>query len=177
VFEEMLRLANRRALGRHGSALRLCTRCGPGPLDVEAHVLVFAHDPVRDLDRMLLGQIAGGAWGAQIPSRSGIADLQGDRVCAPYAIRGKVRGVFVRSAYDGTLDSGNLKRYIKTPRAYVWCAWQDGKVLVHVRMKNTSAEHVRVNWYPRYAIRAGGVHGDGFSSLSRTASTQARFKT
>jgi hypothetical protein len=79
-------------------------------------------------------------------------------------ITGKVRGVFVRSAYDGTLDSGHLKRYIKTPQAYVWCAWQDGKVLVHVRMKNTAAEHVTVNWYPRYSIRRGGVHGDGFSS-------------
>jgi len=46
----------------------------------------------------------------------------------------------------------------------VWCGWQDGKVLVHVWMRNTSAEHVTVNWYPRYSIRAGGVHGDGFSS-------------
>lgn len=80
------------------------------------------------------------------------------------SMTGKVRGKFVRSAYDGTLDSGHLKRYIKTPQAYVWCAWQGGKVLVHVRMKNTSAEHVTVNWYPRYSIRAGGVHGDGFSS-------------
>jgi hypothetical protein len=79
-------------------------------------------------------------------------------------ITGKVRGAFVRNAYDGTLDQGNLKRYIKTPSAYVWCAWQDGKVLVHVRMKNTAAEHVTVNWYPRYSIRRGGVHGDGFSS-------------
>ncbi len=79
-------------------------------------------------------------------------------------ITGKVRGVFVRSAYDGTLDQAGLKKYIKTPRQYVWCAWQDGKVLLHVRMKNTSAEHVTVNWYPRYAIRAGGIHGDGFSS-------------
>src|SRR5207244_13329416 len=77
---------------------------------------------------------------------------------------GKVRGVFVRSAYDGTLDQAGLKKYIKTPRQYVWCAWQDGKVLVHVRMKNTSAEHVTVHWYPRYSIRAGGIHGDGFSS-------------
>jgi hypothetical protein len=79
-------------------------------------------------------------------------------------ITGKVRGVFVRNAYDGTLDQAGLKKYIKTPKSHVWCAWQDGKVLVHVRMKNTSAEHVTVNWYPRYSIRAGGVHGDGFSS-------------
>jgi len=77
-------------------------------------------------------------------------------------IKGKVKGVFARSAYDGTLDQGNLKKYIKT--STVWCAWQDGKVLVHVRMKNTSAEHVTVNWYPRYSILRGGVHGDGYSS-------------
>jgi hypothetical protein len=31
-------------------------------------------------------------------------------------IIGKVRGVFVRSAYDGTLDQAGLKKYIKTPR-------------------------------------------------------------
>ena len=79
-------------------------------------------------------------------------------------IKGKVRGVFVRTPYDGTIDTGHLKRYIKTPQRYVWCAWQDGKVLVHVRMKNTAAEHVTVNWYPRYSIRRGGVHGDGFSA-------------
>ena len=29
-------------------------------------------------------------------------------------IIGKVRGVFVRSAYDGTLDQAGLKKYIKT---------------------------------------------------------------
>lgn len=77
-------------------------------------------------------------------------------------ITGKVTGTFVRGKYDGTLDTGHLKRYIKTSR--VWCAWQDRKVLVHVRMRNTSAEHVTVNWYPRYTIRGGGVHGDGFSA-------------
>lgn len=44
-------------------------------------------------------------------------------------ITGKVRGVFVRNAYDGTLDQAGLKKYIRTPRSYVWCAWQDGKVL------------------------------------------------
>jgi len=61
-------------------------------------------------------------------------------------ITGKVGGVFTRSAYDGTLDQAHLKRYIKTSN--VWCGWQDNKVLVHVRMRNRSAEHVTVNWYP-----------------------------
>jgi len=79
-------------------------------------------------------------------------------------IIGKVTGTFTRSAYDGTLDTAGLKRFIKT--SYVWCAWQDGKVIVHVRMKNTSSEHVTVNWYPRYAILNGGIHGDGFSAAA-----------
>src|SRR5207248_2968144 len=58
----------------------------------------------------------------------------------PGPLKGKVLGTFARSAYDGTLDPAGLKKYIKT--SYVWCAWQDGKVLVHVRMRNTSASHV-----------------------------------
>jgi hypothetical protein len=37
-------------------------------------------------------------------------------------------------------------------------------------MRYTSAEHVTVNWYPRYSIRAGGVHGDGFSSAQSDGS-------
>ena len=78
-------------------------------------------------------------------------------------LRGKILGVFVRGPYDGTIDQSGLKRYIRTTN--VWCAWSnDGHVIVHVTMKNASAEHVTVNWYPRYAIRAGGIHGDWFSS-------------
>jgi hypothetical protein len=78
-------------------------------------------------------------------------------------LRGRIPGIFVRNAYDGTLDTSGLKRYISTTN--VWCAWSnDGHVIVHVTMKNRSAEHVTVNWYPRYAIRAGGIHGDGFSA-------------
>ena len=79
-------------------------------------------------------------------------------------LRGKILGVFVRGPYDGTIDQSGLKRYIRTTN--VWCAWSnDGHVIVHVTMKNASAEHVTVNWYPRYAIRAGGIHGDGFGSV------------
>jgi hypothetical protein len=78
-------------------------------------------------------------------------------------LRGKILGVFVRGPYDGTIDQSGLKRYISTTN--VWCAWSnDGHVIVHVTMKNRSIEHVTVNWYPRYAIRGGGIHGDGFSS-------------
>ncbi len=82
---------------------------------------------------------------------------------ASVQLRGKIPGVFVRNAYDGTIDQSGLKRYISTRN--VWCAWSnDGHVIVHVTMHNGSAEHVTVNWYPRYAIRAGGIHGDGFSA-------------
>jgi hypothetical protein len=81
-------------------------------------------------------------------------------------ITGKVRGVFNRAGLHGVMFGGdNLRRYVRTPEAYVWCAWQDGKVLVHVRMKNTSAEHLTVNWYPRYLIARGGWHGEGFSGV------------
>jgi hypothetical protein len=80
-------------------------------------------------------------------------------------ITGKVRGVFNRAGLHGFMLGGeNLRRYVKTPPQYVWCAWQDGKVLVHVRMKNTSAEHLTVNWYPRYRIARGGWHGEGLTS-------------
>jgi hypothetical protein len=81
-------------------------------------------------------------------------------------ITGKVRGVFNRAGLHGVMFGGaSLRRYIKTPEAYVWCGWQDGKVIVHVRMRNTSAEHLTVNWYPRYLIARGGWHGEGFSSV------------
>jgi hypothetical protein len=81
-------------------------------------------------------------------------------------ITGKVRGTFNRAGLHGFMIGGdNLRRYVKTPARYVWCGWQDGKVLVHVRMKNTSAEHLTVNWYPRYLIARGGWHGEGFTSV------------
>jgi hypothetical protein len=83
---------------------------------------------------------------------------------AAVQLRGKIPGVFTRGVYDGTIDEAGLKRYISTTN--VWCAWSnDGHVIVHVTMKNRSAEHVTVDWYPRYAIRAGGIHGDGFGSV------------
>jgi len=50
-------------------------------------------------------------------------------------------------------------------------------VLIHVRMKNTSAEHLTVNWYPRYLIARGGWHGEGFSSTESDGFDPARFGT
>lgn len=75
-------------------------------------------------------------------------------------ITGKILGTFHRNCL---LCDGPLKMHIKT--SYVWCAWQDGKVLIHVRMRNTSVEHVTVNWHPTYTIRGGAAHGEGLSSV------------
>jgi hypothetical protein len=33
------------------------------------------------------------------------------------------------------------------------------------QMRNTSVEHVTVNWHPTYTIRGGGAHGEGLSSV------------
>ena len=54
---------------------------------------------------------------------------------------------------------------------------QDGKVLIHVSMKTTSAEHLTVNWYPRYLIARGGWHLEGFSSTESDGFDPARFGT
>jgi hypothetical protein len=92
-------------------------------------------------------------------------------------ITGKVRGVFNRAGVNGVMYGGqNLRRYVRTPERYVWCAWQDGKVLVYVRMRNTSAEHLTVNWYPRGSL---GVVGMARDSVRRSpmASTRERFGT
>jgi hypothetical protein len=68
-------------------------------------------------------------------------------------LRGKILGVFVRNPYDGTIDTAGLKRYISTSN--VWCAWSnDGHVIVHVTMRNRSAEH------GPHRGGAASVHGD-----------------
>lgn len=75
-------------------------------------------------------------------------------------ITGKVKGKFNRNCL---LCDGRLKSYIRT--SSVFCGWQDGKVVVHVTMKNTAVEHVTVNWHPSYIIARGGEHGAGLGSI------------
>ncbi len=79
-------------------------------------------------------------------------------------ITGKVRGVFHR---DCLFCDTRLESYIKTSN--VWCAWQSGKVLIHVTMRNTAVEHVTVNWHPSYVIARGGGARDGteFGAVQR----------
>ena len=86
-------------------------------------------------------------------------------------ITGKILGKFHRNCL---LCDGPLKTHIKTSK--VWCAWQDGKVLIHVQMRNTSVEHVTVNSHPsstRFATAAR--MGTVLARFNRTASTQAKF--
>ena len=54
-------------------------------------------------------------------------------------------------------------RYVRADR--VWCAWQGDNVVIHARFRNSSIEHITINWHPSYSIRGGGSHGDGFSSM------------
>lgn len=83
-----------------------------------------------------------------------------DDAPSPRAITGRVFGVFRRSC---ALCDHRLKSYIRT--GHVWCGWQNGTVLIHVTMRNTSAEHVTVNWHPAYVIARGGEHGKGRTSI------------
>jgi hypothetical protein len=74
-------------------------------------------------------------------------------------VTGRVAGSFAR---DCVLCDRQLVRFIQT--SDVWCGWQDGKVLVHVRMRNDSVEHITVNWHPAYIIARGGEHGAGLGA-------------
>ena len=73
-----------------------------------------------------------------------------------------VNGQWSRALLDEPIDTAGLEKYIQT--GSVRCeSYEDGTVKVYVTMTNNSAEHVTVNWYPRYSIVGGGIHGDGFS--------------
>jgi len=80
-------------------------------------------------------------------------------VTAP--IEGKVTGRFASAG--SCFACGDLVRYVKADR--VWCAWQGDNVIIHVRFRNSSVEHLTISWHPSYVIRGGGAHGEGLSSL------------
>jgi hypothetical protein len=56
-----------------------------------------------------------------------------------------------------------MVRYVAADK--VWCGWQGDNVIIHVRFRNSSVEHVTIHWHPSYEIEGGGSHGDGFSSV------------
>ena len=76
-------------------------------------------------------------------------------------ISGKINGQFASAS--SCFGCGDLARYVKADR--VWCAWQGDNVIIHARFRNTSIEHVTINWHPSYVVRGGGAHGEGLSSL------------
>lgn len=75
-------------------------------------------------------------------------------------IKGKVPGVF--ASKSSCLGCGDMLKYVRADR--VWCAWQGDLVIIHVRFRNSSVEHITVTWHPSYSIRGGGSHGVGLSS-------------
>lgn len=78
----------------------------------------------------------------------------------PKPITGKILGRFHR---DCLLCDGERTARILASNA--WCAWQDGKVIIHVTFRNTSIEHLTVQWHPSYHIREGSDHGTGLTSV------------
>lgn len=79
-------------------------------------------------------------------------------------IHGKVLGHFASAS--SCFGCGEMVRYVRADR--VWCAWQGDNVIIHVRFRNTSVEHITISWHPSYTIRGGGPHGDGFSSIQES---------
>lgn len=75
----------------------------------------------------------------------------------------RVPGTFVRT---GCLGCGPLAPKVRTSNTY--CGWPGHDVIVHVTMKNTSAEKVTVHWHPSYSIVNGAAHGTGLTSVQDT---------
>ena len=78
----------------------------------------------------------------------------------PVSVAGRVAGSFVRS---GCIGCGDLAPKIATTDVY--CGWHGNDVIVHVTMRNESAETATVHWHPSYSIANGAPHGTGLSSV------------
>jgi hypothetical protein len=76
-------------------------------------------------------------------------------------IKGKVSGQ--SASASSCFGCGDMVKYVRADRA--WCAWQGNNVIIHVRFRNSSVEHITIHWHPSYDIKGGGSHGDGFSSV------------
>lgn len=79
-------------------------------------------------------------------------------------IHGKVIGHFASAS--SCFGCGEMVKYVRADR--VWCAWQGDNVIIHVRFRNSSVEHITIHWHPSYTIKGGGSHGDGLSSLQNS---------
>lgn len=58
----------------------------------------------------------------------------------------------------------------------VFCVWSKGHVLVHISFRNRAVEHVTLHVYPRYTIRNGGMHGDGFTNVKSVGINASAFR-
>jgi hypothetical protein len=76
-------------------------------------------------------------------------------------IHGKIVGQF--GSASSCFGCGQMVRYVRADT--VWCAWQGDNVIIHVRFRNRSIEHLTIHWHPTYVVRGGGAHGEGLSSL------------
>ena len=76
-------------------------------------------------------------------------------------ITGKITGTFASAS--SCFGCGDMVKYIRADK--VWCAWQGDNVIIHVRFRNSSIEHVTINWHPSYSVAGGGDHGTGETSV------------
>jgi hypothetical protein len=78
-------------------------------------------------------------------------------------LTGKVSGSFVRS---GCAGCGPLTAKILTSDTY--CGWSKRSVIVHVTLRNSSAERVTVLWRPIYSTVEGAPQGRATRSTRET---------
>jgi hypothetical protein len=87
--------------------------------------------------------------------------LAASALAATKPIHGKIIGTF--GSKSSCFGCGDMVKYVRADR--VWCAWQGDNVIIHVRFRNSSIEHLTINWHPTYIVKGGGPHGEGFSSM------------
>lgn len=88
--------------------------------------------------------------------------------------KGAVVGTFSRDCILGCGDE-ELVRLLKVSNA--WCKWNGEEVVVHLTLRNRANAGIKVEVQPRYRIFRGGLHGDGFGSISDTHVDAQGFKS
>ena len=88
--------------------------------------------------------------------------------------KGAVVGTFSRDCMLGCGDE-ELVRLLKVSNA--WCKWDGEEFVVHLTLRNRSDAGIKVEVQPRYRILRGGLHGDGFGSISDTHVDARGFKS
>jgi hypothetical protein len=76
--------------------------------------------------------------------------------------KGAVHGTLDKSVASIIGDKG-LVRLLSASNVY--CFWNNkGHVIVHITFRNHAVAHVTLTVEPRYTIRNGGTHGNGFTN-------------